>query len=158
MLAFQHKGRTFNLPIKTSGLTGDANVDSLSTYIQSLVGGRVVTLTSTGVDLADSMTVTPNQPFGFLVNDAAGYFFENKPALASGLVSVARGPENAIITDQIDTSLTFAIGDLLYVSTGSKAGLVTNVKPTGTNSNPVLIGIATSTASVSAPQLTIALV
>lgn len=157
MLAFQHKGRTVNMPLNVSGLTGDAVVDSASTYIQGLVAGRVVALTSTGIALADSVVVTPMQPLGFLLNDAAGYFYENKPALASGLVSVTRGPENVVITDQIDTTLTFAVGDLLYVSTGAKAGLITNVKPTGANSNPVVVGQASSTASVSAPQLTVLL-
>lgn len=155
MLAYQHKGRTVNMPLNVSGLTGDAQVDSSSLYIQGLVGGRFVALTPQGVALADSQTAM--QPLGFLVNDAAGYFFENKPALASGLVSVTRGPENVVITDQIDTSLTFNVGDLLYVGTGPKAGLITNVKPTGGSANPVCIGQASSTASVSAPQLTVLL-
>lgn len=157
MLAYQHKGRTVNMPLDVSGLTGDAQVDSSSLYIQTLVGGRFVALTAQGVALADSASATPMQPLGFLVNDAAGYFFENKPALASGLVSVTRGPENVCITDQIDTTLTYAVGDLLYVGSGNKAGLVTNVKPTGANANPVCIGQASSTASVSAPQLTVLL-
>lgn len=155
MLAFQHKGRTVNMPLNTSGLTGDAVVDSTSGYIMGLVAGRFVALTAQGVALADSNT--PMRPLGFLLNDTAGYFYENKPALASGLVSVTRGAENVCITDQIDTTLTFNVGDLLYVGTGSKAGLLTNVAPTGQGANPIVIGQASSPASVSAPQLTVLL-
>lgn len=155
-LSFVHKGRTLNLQLDTRTLTGDANADSSSAYIQGLVAGRWVTVTQYGVALADGNT--PGRPMGPLVNDAAGYFYENKPALASGLVSAARGTENVVIVDQIDTSLTFNPGDQLYVGTAAKAGLLTNVAPTGTGANAIVVGVALSAASAAAPSLSVALV
>jgi hypothetical protein len=153
MLSFVHKGRTLNLPIDTTSLTGNVQTDSTSSYILSMVGGKVLALGPNGLELADnaSGTAALTRPIGFLVNDMAGYFFENKPALASGLAAVAVGTENTIQTDQINTSLTFALGDELYVDTGANAGLITNVKPT----NGIAIGRALSTASASSPLLTV---
>jgi hypothetical protein len=150
-LAFVHKGRTINLPLDVTTLSGNVQTDSTNAYIVSLVAGKVVMLGTNGVELCDGNTMTP---IGFLVNNAAGYFFENIPALASGFVSVARGPENVVQTDQIDTTLTFNQGDLLYAGTGAKAGLVTNVSPGGIAR---LLGIALTPASASSTLLTVAL-
>jgi len=154
MLQFLHRGRTINLAIDTRTLTGNVQTDVTNAYILSMKGGSLVAYGTNGLELADN-NVAGYPPMGFLVNDMAGYFFENSPALGSGLAAVARGSENVIITDQIDTSLTFNVGDLLYASTSTKAGLLTNVAPS--NVYNFVVGIALTSASLASPDLTVAL-
>lgn len=152
MLKFAHKGRTLNLPLNKSGFVGDADVDAKSAYVQGLLAGRVVSVGANGVALADGAVLT-TRPIGFLVNDAAGLDWENKPALGSGYVAVTRGTENVVTTDQIKTSENFAIGDLLYAGTGADAGLVTKTAPAA---GATVIGIALSTASNTQRNLVVA--
>jgi len=103
MLKILHKGLQVNLDLDTSGFTGDVQQDSALPYILSLVGGKQVGVDVGGkVQLADGLPASLVEPLGFLINDAAGYFFENKPALASLKVAVCVGPMIGI-TDQIDT-------------------------------------------------------
>jgi hypothetical protein len=152
MLKIMHKGIHANLPINKTGLSGIATDDALNAYIQSLKGGRAVTLTSLGVALADAGA--GSSFLGFLINDAAGYPYENIPALASGFVSVAYG--NCVITtDQINPVEVFDVGDLIYIGSGANAGLVTKIKPAGAGANDKAIGMAYSGASVAAPELSI---
>jgi hypothetical protein len=148
-----------------TGFTGVINSDALLPVVTKMVGGRVAALDSAGVlTLADGNEANGAVPLGFIINDAAGYFFENKPAFASGMISLTYGP-GVVITDQINTTLTFAIGDILYVDSASNttgnaagwAGVLTNVAPSGGGTLARPVGIATSTASVAAPQLTVVL-
>jgi hypothetical protein len=148
MLNILYKGINFNAPLDTTGFIGDASVDSALASVTALVSGRLATIRPAGVHLADS--ANNDQFVGFIINDAAGYFFENKPALASGIVPLSVGPQG-VTTDQIDTTKTFAVGDKLYIGNGATAGLVTNVVPG--SGNTAVIGIATSTASAAAPEL-----
>jgi hypothetical protein len=153
MLQILYKGINYNAPLDTTGFTGNIAVDSASAYVVSLVGGRLATLHPTGVALANAAN---NDIFaGFIINNAAGYFFENIPALASGLVPLSVGPQG-VITDQIVAGLTFTPGQPLYIGSGGNAGLVTNVQPTpGSGVNSTAFGIAGSAASASSPELTI---
>lgn len=152
MLKILQKGNQYQLPLDESAFTGDIAVDSALASVTALVSGRVAAVDAAGYCvLADGDDTAGAVPFGFIINDAAGYFYENKPALASGVVAVTFG--NCVVqTDQIDTALTFAPGELLYVGTGAKAGLITNVAPT--HSRP--FAISASSASAASPTLTLA--
>jgi hypothetical protein len=152
MLQILYKGINFNAPLDTTGFTGNVATDSQLPSVTALVGGRLATLHATGVALADA--AAGDEFAGFIINDASGYYFENVPALASGLVPLSVGPQG-VITDQIVASDTFAVGDKLYLGSGANKGLVTKVLPVAGGANTKVIGIAGSTASASAPQLTI---
>ena len=133
MININHKGGAqVSLSLDTTGFTRDILVNSKLTYVQNLLAGRVVELDASGkIQLSDTGN-TGNRPLGLLLNDAAGEDYGNKPALApsSYLMAVAFGPFQAV-TDQIDTALTFANGDLIYASRGAKVGLITNVQASG---------------------------
>lgn len=149
MLKILGKGNQISLDLDTTAFTGDVAHDSALAGVTELVGGRVVGLTAGGkVQLCDG-AVTTTQHVGFLINDAAGYFFENKPAIASGLVSTTFG-NCIVVTDQIDTSKTFAAGQKLYAGTGAVKGLLTNVAP---DAAAAVVGIAGSAASAASPEL-----
>jgi len=154
MLEIRHRGINVNLDIDQDGFTGDVEVDAALAYVVSLKAGRIAGLDSDGyVQLADGSADSASVqqiPMGFIINDAAGYFYENKPALASKKVPVIMG-NCLIVTDQIDTTLTFTPNDVLYVGTGATAGLVTNVPST----SGYVIGVAGSSASSAAPELLI---
>jgi len=154
MLEIRHRGINVNLDIDQTGMTGDYEADAALAYVVGLKAGRVAGLDSNGkVQLADGSADSASVqqlPVGFIINDAAGYFYENKPALASKIVPVIMG-NCVIVTDQIDTDQTFVPNEPLYVGTGAKAGLVTNVPST----SGYIIGVAGSTASSAAPELLI---
>ena len=149
MLKILHGSYNQNLPLKEDTLTGDIAVDSLDAYVLSLKGGKVATIDTSGdVALMDGADLT--MPFaGFIVNDAAGYGYENKPALASKKVPVSSGNQVAI-TDQLADGITFAPADFLYAGTGADIGLVTNVEPAV---GAAIIGVAKSVASPASPEL-----
>lgn len=148
MLKVLHRGLHQSLPLNPAALTGNAEIDSQSEYVRGLVGGRLAALAPTGVVLADGLATAKKYPIGFIVNDAAGYYFENAPALASGQLTVSSGNQ-VVVTDQIDTDETFALGDLLYAGSGAKAGLVTKTPAEGAT----VVGVAGSTASAANPEL-----
>jgi hypothetical protein len=150
MLNILHKGNQISAPIDQSGFNGDAAHDAA--LLSTLIAGRVVAMTSTGtIALADGDETKGAVPLGFLIVDAAGPFFENIPALASGQAAVTFG-NCVVVTDQIDPAITFAAGDKVYVGTGAKKGLLTNVAA----ANARAIGIAMSAASAAAPALKVA--
>jgi len=152
MLQVLHKGLQISLDLDTSSFTGDAETDAALAYIQGLDAGRVAGYNVSGyAALADGAIANAILPIGFIINDAAGNFFENKPALASKKIAVTFG-NCVVITDQIDTTLTFTPGEKVYVGTSTKVGLITNIQPT----NARCIGITMSSATSAAPNLTIA--
>ncbi len=159
MLKIQHKGIQASIDLNQTGFTGDVAEDSKLAYVQSLKAGRLIAVTPDGAALADGDPAEDATAIGFLINDAEGYFYENKPALASGKVAITVG-NCVVVTDQIDTAETFAPGDALYAGTGAKAGLVTKTPITDANTAPTVvsrqIGIALSAASSASPELTIA--
>lgn len=131
------------------GLLEDEIGGATRTYLEALKGGRLCAIGSNGkAKLCDGAA---DQPIGFIINDCLGGFYENKPAYASGKLASTYG-ETVVITDQIDTALTFAPGEKLYAGTGAKTGLVTNVSP---GAGAVVIGVAASAASAAAPELKI---
>lgn len=153
MLKILHKGIQISLDIDTSSMTGDTEDDAalLASFKEGMLLGIDA---STGYAcLADGAIANGKRPLGFLINPGSGKYFENVPAVASGKFGITFGP-CIVITDQIDTALTFTKGDPLYCGTSTKVGLVTNVAPT----NAVIIGYAMSAASVSSPELQIAVV
>jgi hypothetical protein len=152
MLQILHKGIQMSLDLDTTSFTGDVEHDAALAYIQGLDAGRIAGINASGyAALADGAIANSIFPIGFIINDAAGYFFENKPAIASKKISVTFGG-CVIITDQIDTALTFLPSQYIYAGTSTKVGLITNVQPT--NARP--IGITLSGASSASPNLTIA--
>lgn len=151
MLKVLHKGIQANFDLNDTDFTGDYDHDRNLTYIQGLEEGRLVTIDSDGyVALADGLYSNGLHPIGFLLNDAAGPSWENTPGLASKKAAVIVG-NCVVITDQIDTTLTFTPGQPLYCGTGAKKGLVTNVPVT----DAIRIGYAKSAASASDPNLEI---
>jgi len=151
MIKILHKGiqASFNLdPTKIAGSTEDAAKDP---YIVGLVGGRLASQDANGVvQLSDGADQTTNV-IGFIVNDAAGYYFENVPAVASGKCTLTVG-NCIIVTDQVVSGLTFAPGEKLYAGTGGDVGLVTNVEPAA---GAQVIGTADSVATPANPELQI---
>ena len=151
MLQILHDGIHANLDIDTTNFTGDVETDSQLAYVLGLVGGRLVAVDSSGkVQLADGADANDLRAIGFVINDAAGYFFMNKPAIASLKVPVVFG-NAVVITDQIDPAITFAPGEKLYCGTTGKLGLITNVAAAGA----ALVGYAGSAASAASPELLI---
>lgn len=69
---------------------------------------------------------------GFIVNDVAGYGFENVPAYASGLCPLMVGG-GVVDTDQVVED-DLASGDKLFIA----AGMLTKVDP-GTDSTPFAV-------------------
>lgn len=127
-----------------SQLTGDINVDSRSAYVTKFVGGRLATLGADGyIKLADGATNEFAE--GFIINDAAGYFMENTPALASGVVSVLVGG-GVVYTDQIVETNVVA-GDKLYAGTGNNVGILTKTNPHATKGAVVAIARSANSAT-----------
>ena len=152
MLQILHKGIQMSLDLDTSSFTGDVETDAALTYITGLSAGRIAGYNTSGyAALADGAIANEILPLGFIINDAAGEFFENKPAIASKKIGITFG-NCVIVTDAIDTTLTFTPGQKVYAGTSTKVGLVTNVAPT----NARCIGITLSSASSASPNLTIA--
>jgi hypothetical protein len=152
-LQILQKGIQSSIPMDQTGFTGVIATDVALAVVTKMVAGRLAAInTSTGLaTLADGTTTNNLEPIGFIINNAAGYFFENVPAYASDLIAVTMGP-CVVITDQISPSITFAPGQKVYCDTGSNVGLITNA-PGGTGAR--LIGIAGSAASAASPSLTI---
>lgn len=153
MLKILHKGIQVSGQIDPA-LLADAGLlwaDSENPDLQALKGGKLITKDSNGyVKVADGAT-DGQKVLGFLILDAEGRFFENRPALGSGSVAYTFG-NTVVVTDQIDTDETFAPGDELYCGTGAKAGLITKTNPAPAAK---LIGIADSVASAASPELTV---
>ena len=127
-------------PLDKSKLTGDVAVDSKSEYVSSLVAGKVAALDGNGnIKLCDGASDFAE---GFIINDASGYFMENTPALASGVVPVLVGG-GICETDQV-VETDIKPGDKLYVGTGDNAGLLTKNDPTGDDKNGQVFAIARS--------------
>lgn len=151
MLKILHKGIQVSGSLDPALLAGTGVLwaESNSAALDALKGGRLVSKDSSGyIKVADGKNDL-NKVLGFLILDAEGRFFENRPALGSGEVAYTFG-NTVVVTDQIDTDETFAIGDELYCGTGAKAGLITKTKP---DAAAKLIGIADSTASAASPEL-----
>jgi len=153
MLKIMHKSIQLNAPLDTTGFTGDLQHDSQLASVQALVGGRVATVGATGAKLADADA--GDQPIGFIINDVAGYFMENVPALASGRVPLTHGPV-VVVTDQIVTTDTFAVGDKVYLGGTGNKGLLTKTASVAVGGYNRAVGIALSTASAASPELTVA--
>jgi hypothetical protein len=125
---------SFTIPQDKLGLTViEFQQDSL---IASLKAGRLVTVDSNGdVALADKGT----RALGVLNLDAAGYAFENVPALASGKVTVIING-SVIETDEVVED-NIAPGDALYVGDD---GQFTKTQPF---SDSAIVGYARSANS-----------
>lgn len=150
MLKILHKGIQVSIPLNKTGFTGDIATDAALAVVTNLKAGRVAKNSAAGAVLVDGATDSMHGA-GFLVNDAAGAFYENKPAFASEKVVISCGAQ-LVVTDQIDTTETFAIGDKLYVGTAAEVGLITKTSP---GAGAEVIGVAQSAASAASPELTI---
>lgn len=141
MLLIHHKGIHISLPLDTSAFTGDVETDSKLAYVTGLEAGKMAAVDSNGkIQLADGIPANALLPLGFIINDAAGYFFMNKPALAGKEVAITHSP-CMISTDKVKTGETFTIGQKVYCGTGGDAGLLVATAPDGTSK---AIGIALS--------------
>lgn len=135
MLKIKYKGISYNAPLDETTLEGKSiKEQALSAYIQGLKAGRLVKMGEKGVALATA----DSKPLGFLVNDADGYFYENKPALASRKVAVLYG-DCIVETDQLVEG-TYKAGDLLYI--GADGCLTATA---GEGAAPVAIALSEAT-------------
>jgi hypothetical protein len=99
--------------------------------ILGLKAGRLATL---GDDGAVRLATSADAKFaGFLVNDVAGYSFENVPAYASGHAPLCLGG-GVVETDQVVED-DLSEGDSLYIS-DDEPGLLTKVAPTVADGEP----------------------
>lgn len=105
-------------------LTGDAFADAARPEILALKAGIMITVDTNGYvvpcDGASQLGL------GVVINDAAGYPLENKPALASGKVPALTGGsvcETDVIVDVV------VAGDKLYCGTGDNKGKLTKTAP-----------------------------
>lgn len=117
--------------------------DSLSfqqdATVAALNAGKLITVGANGfVKLCDGASEIA---LGTLVNDAAGYGFENIPALASGKTPALQGG-GTVETDQVVED-DIVPGTKLYCN---DAGMFTKVDPTGTEATDAgsaqVVGIA----------------
>ena len=142
ILQILHKGLQLSIPQDQTGFTGNLQSDLALAVVTKMVAGRIVginTVTTTGAigyaGLGDGLVTSPYAvPLGVLINDAAGYFFENPAAYASGMVAIIKGPA-MIITDQWNVGDTFTPGVEVYCGThgNSSLGLFTATGTPGTN-------------------------
>ena len=92
--------------------------------IAALTAGKLATVDANGyVALAEDGAYGA----GFIINDVAGYDYENAPAYASGKVPLVIGGGLVSTDALVDTDV--AAADLLYISTAGNAGKLTNVRP-----------------------------
>jgi hypothetical protein len=116
--------------------------------IKSLIAGRLVTVDgNANVKLADGAS---DIPLGVLVNDAAGYVYENVPALASGRCPAMQGG-GLIVTDQVVED-NIVPGDKLYCGTGANNGMFTKTSPVD---GAMVVGIAREANSTADKSLKI---
>jgi len=150
-LKILHKGLQISLDLDQSAWTGDIEADAAT--LASFKSGRVAGVnTANGkAALADGAAAGTVKQIGFIINDANGYFYENKPALASGKLAVTHGA-CVVSTDQLKSGVSFTAGQLVYVGTGADAGLIVSAQPTGATA----IGIALTSASGAGAELQIA--
>lgn len=168
MLEIRQKGLQVSLPLDQAGFTSDPDANAKLAYVVGLKAGAPVAVDGDGyVQLADGDTANAplSNVIGFLINDAAGEDWENRPAMASKQVAVAVGNAR-LVSDQI-ADVTFNEGDLLYAGTGADVGKITNVPPsvltmdvtqadadeTAKTTQAKVIGIALSPASLASPNL-----
>jgi len=129
--------------INPSNLAGDLGTVRASAAIQALKGGRLATI---GADGYVKLAVNGDSKAGFIINDAAGYEFENTPAIASGKLPLLCGG-GLVETDQVVED-NIKAGDKLYIGTGANTGLLTKVDPTKDKTGTVF-AIARGTNSAS---------
>lgn len=103
-------------------LVGDVSAFQANATVQGLKGGRLATIGSDGYA---RLAVDGDLFAGFIVNDAAGYSFENVPALGSGKLPILIGG-GVVETDQVIQD-DIAPGDELWIGADGK---LTNVDPT----------------------------
>ena len=145
MLLIHHKGIHVSLDLDTTSFTGDVEHDAALTYVTGLTAGRMAGIASTGkVQLGDGDPANGLHALGFIVNDAKGAFFMNKPAIASKEVAITFSP-CMISTDQVPSGFSCTIGQKLYCGTGANVGLVVASAPAGT-SRPIGIAMSDLTA------------
>lgn len=122
MLKIKYPGIQYNAAFDTSKLPAELPEAVVDPTVLALKAGKVAGLDSSGnVTLAgDGATA-----IGFIINDAAGYWLENKPAFGSGKLPITLG--NCVVeTDQIDATRTYVAGEKLYLMSGANAGKLTN--------------------------------
>ena len=133
----QVNGNLVSLPIKAALLGKTEDAFKLDADVQKLQAGVAVAVDVDGA--VKPATAVADMAVGFLVLDTAGYSFENTPALASGLVTVAVGG-GIFETDNVaDTTIT--AGAKLYFDTAGKI--------TKADTNKQVVGVALNANSAS---------
>lgn len=124
-------------------ITGDVFADAENADIKALTAGKLITVDSNGYvvpcDGASQVCL------GVVINDAAGYPLENKPAIASGKVPALSGGSVCITDAVADTTVT--AGAKLYCGTGANVGLLTVTDPTGSSDGQVVAIARTSNSA-----------
>lgn len=148
MLKILHKGIQVNLDLDTTGFTGDVEADTALVAAMGLEAGCLVGINATGkCELSDGLAAAP-YVLGFLVNDAVGYFYENKPALASNKLAVTLG-NCVVITNKTIAGVT--AGDKLY-SQDTTPGTIGTVAD---NTDGIAVGVAGNDVALDGDELTV---
>lgn len=117
-------GDFVSFPLNPEKLVGDLQTIRTSDYISALVPGVCICLDSNGY-VADMKTgVEADRKFAFLTLPAAGYDWENNPAIASGLVTGLVG--GGIVKTNNIKEASVAVNAALYVD---KNGQMTTTDP-----------------------------
>jgi hypothetical protein len=149
-LQILHKGLQLSIPQDQTGFTGNLQTDLALAVVTKMVAGKIVGINSNSSNgavgyagLADGLNPTNSVclPVGVLINDAAGYFFENPPAYASGMLAVLKGPA-MIITDQWLAGQTFVAGTPVYAGASGLFTATPTSTPYGEGTAGQPIGIA----------------
>ena len=128
--------RDSEFEINPAHLVGGIGAVRASANIQKLKAGRVATV---GADGYVKVAGDDDAQFaGFIINDAAGYEFENTPAIASGKLPLLIGG-GLVETDQVKET-DIKPGDQLYIGDN---GVLTKTKGTLKN----VFGLARSANS-----------
>lgn len=101
------------IPLDPAELTGDAVADRSLPYVTALTAGKMVKIHTDGYI---AVAADGDQDIGILVNDVAGYDFENIPALASGMAPAIIGGCIVETDAVLDADLTPGLP--LYVVAG----------------------------------------
>lgn len=164
MFQVKHDSMQMTVPIDTTGFNPfDPIANSKLPYVRGLVRGRIVELDSNGnVQLADG-GVLGNKPLGLLLNNAYGEAYMNMASMSAfteetPVIGVIHGASR-IVTDQIDTALTFTPQDALYAGTGAKEGLISNVAAGATTATfAALLGLTVTPIAGTTGNFTLILV
>lgn len=144
-------------------LTGDPGTDNTTLTTNGYLGGKVVTVKTSGTAgrgnvIAPCDADAGQVPYGFLINGPGEFAGAIGPS-GSGKMGVVRAFPNILVDSQAYVSApnpAWAVGQPVYCGGGANAGLVNSAASAATGGYKAAIGTITSIPTASAPWLGIA--